>query len=90
MPIMDGKKLIRWIKSSPKLHNVPIVVITSAGNDAKRVELKNMGVEEVIHKPLNLRDLKQVICPKYVKDLFDQDQSKAAPCTYCGCHLCRQ
>ena len=32
MPVMDGETLVKWVKASPKLADMPIVVISSAGN----------------------------------------------------------
>ncbi len=52
MPVMDGATLLRWLKSSPKLTYMPVVVITSVDNPAKREELKSLGAEEVLSKPI--------------------------------------
>ncbi|MCW8859733.1 MAG: response regulator, partial [Deltaproteobacteria bacterium] len=35
MPVMDGETLLKWVKSSPKLCDLPVIVITSAGNPVK-------------------------------------------------------
>ncbi len=52
MPVMDGATLLRWIKSSPKLTDLPVVVITSVDNPAKRQELKDLGAVDVLSKPI--------------------------------------
>lgn len=53
MPVMDGETLIKWVKSSPKLCDLPIVVITSAGNPAKEAQLLAMGALRVLNKPVS-------------------------------------
>ena len=53
MPIMDGETLLKWIKGSPKLCEVPVVVITSAGNPAKETQLLKLGARQVINKPIS-------------------------------------
>ncbi|MFQ5649181.1 MAG: response regulator [bacterium] len=53
MPIMDGRALIRHVKTSPKLTHLPILVISSAGNDAVRQDLLRQGATAVIDKPVS-------------------------------------
>ncbi len=53
MPVMDGETLVKWAKASPKLANLPIVVISSAGNPAKEKQLLEMGVHRVLNKPVS-------------------------------------
>lgn len=53
MPVMDGETLVKWVKSSPKLCTMPIIVITSAGNPAKEARLKELGAYRVINKPVS-------------------------------------
>ena len=53
MPIMDGETLLKWVKASPKLMDMPVVVITSAGNPAKEQELLKLGALKVINKPIS-------------------------------------
>lgn len=53
MPIMDGETLLKWVKGSPKLTTVPVVVITSAGNPAKSALLTELGAFAVLDKPIS-------------------------------------
>jgi two-component system chemotaxis response regulator CheY len=53
MPVMDGQTLVKWVKASPKLCNMPIVVITSAGNPAKEAQLLELGAYRVLNKPVS-------------------------------------
>jgi two-component system chemotaxis response regulator CheY len=53
MPVMDGETLLKWVKASPKLCEVPVIVITSAGNPAKETQLLKLGARRVINKPVS-------------------------------------
>jgi two-component system chemotaxis response regulator CheY len=53
MPVMDGLTLVKWVKASPKLGDMPIIVITSAGNPAKEAQLLKLGAHRVINKPIS-------------------------------------
>lgn len=53
MPVMDGETLIKWVKASPKLTDLPIIVITSAGNPAKEAQLLELGAHRVLNKPVS-------------------------------------
>ena len=53
MPVMDGETLVKWIKASPKLCELPVIVITSAGNPAKEQQLLALGAFRVLNKPVS-------------------------------------
>ncbi len=61
MPVMDGATLLRWLKGSPKLTHLPVIVITSVDNPAKREELKELGAFDVLSKPIAPAKLLPVI-----------------------------
>lgn len=53
MPVLDGRELIRRVSASPRLNGMPIMVVTSSGNQARREELLEMGACVVLRKPVN-------------------------------------
>ena len=53
MPVLDGKGLLKWIKASPKLHAIPVVIISSSSNPALEKELKELGAYAVLSKPIS-------------------------------------
>lgn len=53
MPVLDGRELIRRVSASPKLHGMPVMVITSSGNEARKRELLDLGAKVVLRKPVN-------------------------------------
>ncbi len=74
MPEMDGLDLLRRVKASPKLHNVPVVVITSFANRAKIDELSENGAFAVLQKPLSLVKLHETMRPIIMnEDYGEQD-----------------
>lgn len=52
MPVIDGEMLLKQVKAAPMLSEVRVVVITSANNAAKEQELKKLGANAVLNKPV--------------------------------------
>ena len=52
MPNMDGIELIRQIKSDPKIAQLPVIVVSSAGNPARERVLLDLGAIAVLGKPV--------------------------------------
>lgn len=57
MPKMDGVELLRRVKDIHLLRHMPVLVVTSAGNPARREELAALGADAVFPKPLSVPDL---------------------------------
>jgi two-component system, chemotaxis family, chemotaxis protein CheY len=53
MPKMDGTTFIKKIRLHEGTREVPIVVISSMGNDTLEAQLKDSGVQYIIKKPLS-------------------------------------
>ena len=53
MPVMDGETLLKWVKSDPHTHEIPVLIITSAGNQARESRLISLGAFAVIKKPVS-------------------------------------
>ena len=52
MPIMDGLKLVRRIRSDEALKHIPIVIITTEGADEDRQRALALGANAYITKPI--------------------------------------
>jgi two-component system chemotaxis response regulator CheY len=52
MPIMDGLKLVRRIRSDEHHREVPIVIITTEGAEEDRQRALSLGANAYIHKPI--------------------------------------
>jgi len=61
MPNMDGKTLLKYIKASPKLHDLPVVVISSASNEKVASELMANGAMAVVNKPVTPASVASVL-----------------------------
>ncbi len=61
MPEMDGKSLLKWIRASDKLKNIPVVFVTSTDNPAQVEELKTLGANAVLAKPITAAILEPVM-----------------------------
>jgi len=53
MPRMDGATFVRRLKMKEGTSGIPVIIISSMGNDALREELKETGVFSVLRKPLS-------------------------------------
>ena len=53
MPKMDGATFIKKLKIHKATREIPVVVISSMGNEALDEQLRKDGVEAVIRKPIS-------------------------------------
>lgn len=65
MPRMDGLTLLRKLRKGEKTRSLPVVVISSMGNDHLDQELRDLEVTAIIRKPLT---------PAKVRDAFPADE----------------
>jgi two-component system chemotaxis response regulator CheY len=65
MPVMDGLKLIRLMRSEETLKDIPIVVITTEGASEDRERALDLGADEYLTKPIQANRVLSV-----VKDLM--------------------
>lgn len=60
MPKLNGIDLVKTIKANPKLVDIPIVVMTSAGNSEQRDELERLNVSQILAKPFTPKDVMDI------------------------------
>ncbi len=60
MPIMDGHRLTKLVKSDEKLQQIPIIIFSSLVNDEMRAKGKALGADYQLSKP-EIGSLVQVI-----------------------------
>jgi two-component system chemotaxis response regulator CheY len=53
MPNMNGIELLKRISASPRFSGMPILVVTSAGNEEQRKELSRFGATRILSKPIS-------------------------------------
>ena len=69
MPEMDGRQLLKRIKSSPKLTETPVVIISSLNNPTKENKLLAEYALKVFSKPISLPELGE-----FFNDYLNQNQ----------------
>ncbi len=61
MPQMNGEQLLKRIKSSPKLNEIPVVVISSMTNESKENTLLSEHAAKIFPKPISLPDMQDFL-----------------------------
>ncbi|NWJ39927.1 MAG: response regulator [Geothrix sp.] len=56
MPRVDGLEVLRIVKSDPRLHTIPMVILTSSREETDLIESYNHGVNAFVVKPVNFAD----------------------------------
>ena len=57
MPIMDGLKLVKRVRTDPAHRDTPIIVITTEGSDEDRQRAMQLGANAYIVKPIQAPQL---------------------------------
>jgi two-component system chemotaxis response regulator CheY len=58
MPNMDGLELLRALRGSPQWHDLPVVMITTEGGQAKVEEAIELGATSYVRKPFSADSLR--------------------------------
>jgi two-component system chemotaxis response regulator CheY len=58
MPNMDGLQLLSHLKASPEWRQVPVIMITTEGGQAKVVEAVQLGAAGYVRKPFTADQIK--------------------------------
>lgn len=74
MPLMDGETLLKWLKTSPRYCEIPVLVITSTHNAAKEEELLHIGALAVLAKPISPATLLPILQPLIEKQETDHER----------------
>ncbi|MCL2347545.1 MAG: response regulator [Planctomycetaceae bacterium] len=53
MPNMNGIELVKRVSASPRLSGLPVLVVTSAGNEEQRRQLYEFGATRILSKPIS-------------------------------------
>ena len=58
MPDMDGFEVCKRLKENPLYENIPVIMLTAKGEINDKVEGLDIGADDYITKPFNLKELK--------------------------------
>jgi len=61
MPKMNGIEFLRELRADPALTLIPVVVLTTSGEDRDKVEAYQLGVSGYILKPVTLAEFVETI-----------------------------
>lgn len=70
MPEMDGETLLKELKADPDLKHIPVLVVSSAGNLARKDALLALGALDVLQKPFSPTEIYDAL-----KSLLDEEES---------------
>ncbi|MCP4713895.1 MAG: response regulator [Deltaproteobacteria bacterium] len=61
MPVIDGEMLLKRMKSSPRLNEIPLIILSSAVNTAKDRALLEQGAFAVMSKPISPAQISKIM-----------------------------
>lgn len=61
LPKVDGKEVLRRVKSDPKTKGIPVVVMTSSREERDLVESYELGVNSYVVKPVNFEGFAEAV-----------------------------
>lgn len=59
MPNMDGLELLSHLKASAAWANLPVIIVSTEGSQAKVLEAVKMGASGYVRKPFNAEQIKE-------------------------------
>ncbi len=57
LPDADGVSFIKWLKSSDRYKDIPVIVLTAKSSEVDKVLLLELGADDYITKPFSVREL---------------------------------
>lgn len=61
LPKVDGLQVLQQIKARPETRAIPVVILTSSGEERDMVESYKLGVNSYIQKPVDFAQFRQTI-----------------------------
>jgi CheY-like chemotaxis protein len=61
LPKVDGLEVLREIKSRPETRAIPVIALTSSGEEADLLECYRLGVNSYIQKPVDFTRFRETI-----------------------------
>jgi len=61
LPKVDGLQVLQEIKASPECRAIPVVILTSSGEQRDVIESYKLGVNSYIQKPVDIVQFRQTI-----------------------------
>jgi CheY-like chemotaxis protein len=61
MPQMDGFQFLQWVRSHPESSQLPVLLFSSAGNEADAEQAYHLGANAYLVKPFSLGELTELL-----------------------------
>jgi two-component system, response regulator len=61
LPKVNGLQVLREIKSRPETRVIPVVALTSSGEEQDRIDCYNLGVNSYVQKPVDFEQFRSTI-----------------------------
>ncbi|MBU2869630.1 response regulator [Colwellia sp. E2M01] len=61
MPRKDGREALKEIKADPELKNIPVVILTTSGQEEDKIKGYNLGAASFITKPVDFEGLVELM-----------------------------
>jgi len=61
MPNMDGEQLLKSVRDNDRFRNMPVIMITSTSNEARKKQLTLAGANIVLPKPVSPSSLGEAL-----------------------------
>ena len=88
MPVMDGYEATRWIKSSEKGKQTPIVALTSSLFEDTKIKLAELNIQGYIRKPFQENELFGTIGKILgISYLYEKEKSTSSESRYLNKHI---
>ena len=59
LPLVDGMEVLRQIRTEPRTHLIPVVMLTSSAEDRDVIESYQLGVNSYIVKPVDFEQFSE-------------------------------
>ncbi len=57
LPQVDGWEICRWVRSTPQIADLPIIMLTARDDDVDKIVGLELGADDYVTKPFNPREL---------------------------------
>lgn len=70
LPRRSGIEVLSWVRSSPSLQHLPVVILTSSGEPSDLKRIHELGIDEYLLKPVSYQALVELVgglCSKWTR-----------------------
>lgn len=63
MPVMNGVQLVKRIRDDPNLRDIPVIITSTEGSEARIEDLMRAGARGYVRKPFRPEQLRDALTP---------------------------